>query len=494
MYLLSGGKILLKTFTSDFINDSVVLIREALEEFRANLTMYRSLNTEAFDLVAELKKDAAEIEKCVSRAETHMRSITDADTKEALKKKISKLKSNAIVISNDGLVEPLKNNITELNSRTACIAEDILMIDSFYTSEGDVLTDVDGMFDVRIFAENIMKALTDTNIRCDLSVSQFYNSSDEALLEYDSRGKDIKDLSIYSSDSYTIPDSIYSLLPSVRAGSEGISFNIFDSFNDFDDIGDKLSGFSVNVGTENAFENALGKLLVCDYISSYFSDYSKRSVSSVNNDFICEKEYIIGGEKDSSENIKIVSNILLGIMFALNFMHCYSDDTKHSFASEIGAAIAAVLTRGIGAELFAILIMCGWSMAESYIDVVSLRNGEKVPVIKNSDNWKTSIDGLLSGVSGDSTVNDNSSDDFGLDYSQYLSLIVLLMPEKTLLYRIADVIEVNMSDYIGERYMLAGVFTGISCKIKYIPKLVSPIFISFGKENLEIEIEKTAYY
>ena len=493
LYLISSGKILLKSFTSDFFEDSVVLIREALEAFHADLALFRTLNTDAFNIVAELKKDAAEINKCVNKAESHMNSIKDEDTKNELKSKISKLKANAIVMSNDGLVDPLKNNVKELNARTSYITENIRMIDEIYTSDGEKILDNEGEIDLKKFADNILKAIDDSNIKCDLSVSTFYNSANENMLEFDSRNKDIKDLSIYSSDEYKIPDSVYSMLPSVRAECSGISFNILDSFNDLDDIKEQLSGFSANMGTDNALEGAVKKFLVCDYVSSYLSDYSDSNVSTVNNDFICEKEYVIGGDQDSSKNIKTVSNILLGIRFAFNFMHCYSDDSKHSLASEIGAAIAAALTRGIGAELFAILIMCGWSMAESYIDVLSLRKGEKVPVIKNSDNWKTSIDGFLSGLPSESG-DEEPEDSFGFNYSQYLSLIILLMPEKTILYRIADVIEVNMTDYTGERYMLSGVFTAIGCKVKYVPKLISPLFITLGKENLEIEIEKTASY
>ncbi|MBP5632701.1 MAG: hypothetical protein J6Y21_08095, partial [Clostridia bacterium] len=85
-------------------------------------------------------------------------------------------------------------------------------------------------------------------------------------------------------------------------------------------------------------------------------------------------------------------------------------------------------------------------------------------------------------------------DAFSLDYGQYLLLLILLTPADTVLYRIADVIEINMTDYVGERYMLSAVFNKLSCKVKYEPKLLSPLFSSFGKERFEIEIEKTASY
>ena len=493
LFLLSGGKVLLKTIDLDLLDDSAVIIREALEEFHANISLFATLNTDAFDLIAELKNDAAEIERCASKAESHLSEITDEDSRTELRKKIARLRAEAIVLSNDGLVEPLRKNIEEINKRASGISENILMIDAVYTVSGERIEEVIEQIDMRKFIENIAQALDDTGIRSDLKVATFYYSSDEGLLEYDSRKKEIKDISIYTSDSYVVPDSVYSMLPSVKAGADGIGFNIFDSFDNLDDVSDSLSGLSRSVNTDNAFENALSKFLICDYVSSYFSDVCARAESSVENDFVCEKEYILGGHKESSENVKKASNLLLGIRFAFNFMHCFGDDTKHSFATEIGNAIAGALTGGVGGELFAILIICAWSMAESYVDVHALRNGEKVPVIKNSDNWKTSIDGLLSsGASGGS--DDDDSIDFSLDYSQYLMLLILLMPRETVLYRIADVIEINMTEYVGERYMLSGVFTSVSCSIVYVPKLISPLFIAFGKERLKIEIEETVSY
>ena len=492
MYLISAGKILLKRFTSDFIEDSVVLLREAMEEFKANIMIFADLNIDAFDLITELKKDAARIEQCASKAESRLRTISDEETRTNLRKQIAKLRANALVISNDGLVDPLRNNIIALDQRASYISENIRMLDAVYTLSGERIDGNEEEVNISVFLDNMAKALSDTDIRCDLSVSTFYYSSDESLLEYDSRKKDIKDLSIYSSDSYSVPDSIYKMLPSVKAQSSGISFNIFDSFGDLDDIKDSLSGLSGSMGTENALEGALGKLLVCDYVSSYFSDYTDASKSPVENEFVCEKEYIIGGKKDSSDNIMIVSNLLLGIRFAFNFLHCFNDEGKHSFASEIGNAIAGALTYGVGGELFAILIICAWSMAESYLDVRALRNGEKVPVIKNKENWKTSIDGLLSSSPGGNA--EETGDSFGLTYSQYLSLLVLLMPERTVLYRIADVIEINMTEYTGERYMLSGIFTSIRSRSKYVPVFISPFFKKYRKERFEIEITRSASY
>ena len=73
-------------------------------------------------------------------------------------------------------------------------------------------------------------------------------------------------------------------------------------------------------------------------------------------------------------------------------------------------------------------------------------------------------------------------------------LLMLLMPTETVLLRAADVIEVNMTDYTGKRYMLSGVFTGIRCKVAYEPAIISPLFKYFGRERLGYEIEEKVSY
>lgn len=494
LFLLSEGRLISKAVTLDSFSDGASLIREALEAFNSLLFVYRGLNTDAYNIISDLKYKAGQIEKCAERAESRLYDINDESTRNSLKKSIARLRAEATVLANDGLVDPLRNNVEELNKRSGYISENILMVDAVYSASGERLPDIDTDIDVSKFSENLINALDDAGIRTDLKADTFYTAPDEKLIEFDSRKKKLEDLNIYSSDSYVVPDSVYATLPSVRADVRSSGFDLFDSFEDADGFIQKLTGASEPYTLKEAGEDLLNKYLICDYAASYLSDISQKTASAVGNDFICEKEYVLGGHKESEENIKTVSNLLLGIRFIFNFVHCYNDEVKHGFASEIGNAIAAALTGGAGGELFAILLIGAWSLAESYIDVKELRSGNKVPVIKTENTWKSSIDGLISMIGPDNEEEQDDEKTFALDYGQYLLLLMLLTPADTVLYRIADVIEINMTDYVGERYMLSAVFNKLSCKVKYEPKLLSPLFGSFGKERLEIEIKETASY
>ena len=232
--------------------------------------------------------------------------------------------------------------------------------------------------------------------------------------------------------------------------------------------------------------------MICDYVSSFFSDVTEAGPTADGSGFIFEKEYIIGGNRDNKSNVKETSNRLLTLRFALNFAHVISDEEKHDFATAVGNAIAAAISAGIGGELYALLLMGAWSLAESYLDVKALQNGEKVPLIKTRETWKSSIEGLSSALTGsDEEIDEHEK---GLNYAQYLTILVLLMPEETVLLRIADVIEVNMTDRLGRRYMLSGVFTSLECEINYYPVTLSDLFGAAGKEALKIEIKECVSY
>ena len=489
---LKFGQMFIKQLSVSDILTSADILEESLGEIYNNIRLYESLNVDAFDTVAELKRYASEIDRCVNKAKKELSAVSDEENRQSLEKRIRTLETESIRLSNDGLTDKLRTNISEIGGRAAMIADCIEMVDVIITA-GESATEENTGFSPSDFIDNIRSAFDLSGINCDLSVSTYYVNSDPGLSELDPRGKIISDDSIYTSDSYVIDNTIYATLPSVRNNIPGSYLEIIKSFDNIDGIIDSLSGLFSSFNVVSALETAVDKVLICDYVSSYFSDVTSVSASGVNNSFQCEKEYVIGGNKNSDDNIKNVSNKLLGIRFVFNFMHCYSDEPKHSLASEIGNSIAALVSAGIGGEIYAFLIICAWSFAESYEDVRCLRGGVKVALLKSSSTWKTSIEGLISS-GAENTDTDSDKDRFALNYSQYLILLMLLMPSESLLYRIADVIEVNMTDYTGSRYMLSGVFTGVKCKITYLPVIISPFFKSMGREKLKYEISEKVTY
>lgn len=105
-----------------------------------------------------------------------------------------------------------------------------------------------------------------------------------------------------------------------------------------------------------------------------------------------EVEYIITGNPDTKASVVNIEARLLGIRTILNLVAIFTDTAKISQANTIAAAA------GPFAPLASILLLTGWALAESAIDVSYLMNGEEVPVLKRSADWQISIEGVLKKV------------------------------------------------------------------------------------------------
>lgn len=109
-----------------------------------------------------------------------------------------------------------------------------------------------------------------------------------------------------------------------------------------------------------------------------------------------EVEYILAGMKNPSDNRSTVKGQILLIRFAMNTMHIYMDPVKNRQALAAATAIAG--WTGFGVPIVHTLIMLSWAMSESILDVKSLLEGNKVPLMKTNATWMLSINGGIKSV------------------------------------------------------------------------------------------------
>jgi len=145
-------------------------------------------------------------------------------------------------------------------------------------------------------------------------------------------------------------------------------------------------------------------LLMNEYIIGMFSNVSKHNDlngKTINGfkveDHLLdyEAEYIIGGQLNEEQNLNIVMSYLYGIRIMLNGLHLTLDPTKRALIMNIATTIAGWWTGGVGAIIIAIIIGLAWALLESIADVFLLVTGERVPIIKTSSTWYTSLDGNI---------------------------------------------------------------------------------------------------
>lgn len=219
---------------------------------------------------------------------------------------------------------------------------------------------------------------------------------------------------------------------------------------------------------------SLDKLWFLQYLDHYFSCGSGAGKKGAENHALeYELEYCVAGKDSDQENLEKTVKELLLIREAGNFITIMQDGTKQALALEI--ATAAVGFTGLAPLIQAVQvgILLAWSYIESILDVRCLLAGGSVPLVKMVADWKSDVS-LGEKILTDKKNKTESSKD-GLNYRQYLQILLLLVPDNTLAYRAMDVVEHNIG-LDESRFHMDCQIHGVQADGLYT---ASPLFLSF---------------
>lgn len=184
-----------------------------------------------------------------------------------------------------------------------------------------------------------------------------------------------------------------------------------------------------------------GKILFGQYLLEHFNSAVNQVSETRNLEY--EMEYILGGKSSDGENLKAVIHQLLMVRLAMNYMYLLSDGQKQAEAETMALGIAAVILQPEAVELIKTLLLALWGFGESIIELRALLAGKRVALAKNAENWKLSLSSLFFiGSTGDGTVG--KDEEKGLDYQQYLSILLFLQNNNVQTMRSLDRIEQNI--------------------------------------------------
>lgn len=213
-------------------------------------------------------------------------------------------------------------------------------------------------------------------------------------------------------------------------------------------------------------EDWMTRILFMEYLMKYFSDCRD---TTTGNALDYEAEYLVGGKSSDRENLQSVVNQLVLLREALNFAYLQSNAEKQ----EMALAVATVIgTLTLSPEMIPVLkqgILAAWAYAESVSDVRLLLDGQNVSFVKTQEQWHTDLLHLESSIGG------VKSQDQGLDYKQYLRILMWKMNESVLTQRAMDLVEakeqIHMDDQISA-------FQGT---MTYCGKPLFSAFVTIGK-------------
>ena len=160
-------------------------------------------------------------------------------------------------------------------------------------------------------------------------------------------------------------------------------------------------------------------------------------------------EYLIAGQASDLENLEQIVKRLVIWREGANGVYLFSDQVKCMEAETLARTITAVILVPELAPLVKYSILFAWAYIESLSDVKILLKGGKIPLIKASEDWRTDLDSILD-FSGE--VSEEQTGENGLNYQDYLRIMLYLENSKDKNLRAMDIMEMDIRMTGGNRY------------------------------------------
>lgn len=185
------------------------------------------------------------------------------------------------------------------------------------------------------------------------------------------------------------------------------------------------------------------RFFINEYILNQFLN-NQKGLDTRATFFLNEAEYILSGGLNDEHNYKKVRNHLVLLRTMLNLPCIYTDPEKLRAVE----ALASMLTPGPEAVITQLLIATGWAAAEAENDMKRLENSEKVALFKSKSNWALNLslnldlEGFMNGKNHTDIVEPQNTG--GINYEDYLRILLYLQDREIQLLRCMDLIQLNM--------------------------------------------------
>lgn len=190
------------------------------------------------------------------------------------------------------------------------------------------------------------------------------------------------------------------------------------------------------------------RILFHEYIMHYCGNFREPLTKGV---LRYQVEYLIGGKNNDVDNLKSVVYKLSGLREASNLIFLLTDSVKSAQAGEAALLAASAVLLPEIAPILKTAIMLGWAYAESLYDVKCLLAGKRVPLFKTEESWHYDISCVLEGIleEGSDPVEEDVKN--GLDYAEYLRILLLLSSLETNTFRLMDIVEMDIRQTKGNQ-------------------------------------------
>ncbi len=213
------------------------------------------------------------------------------------------------------------------------------------------------------------------------------------------------------------------------------------------------------------------KVMLGEYVLEHFGNYlDPKEDTSLK----YEAEYVLAGKNNDKDNLEIVVRDLVLLRSGLNMMSFAADSSKMSEVQTLSHAIIGWTGLEFLVQIIASVVMSVWCLAEALCDVKTIMSGGKISLIKNPAEWSISAIGLKN---FSKSIIPAASSDSGLDYKEYLGVMLLTEGLADEAYRTMDMIQVNMCEKYNQLFRMSGCISSIKLQANYS---AAQMFSSFG--------------
>lgn len=207
-----------------------------------------------------------------------------------------------------------------------------------------------------------------------------------------------------------------------------------------------------NTNVFNDGDYLLSKIAVSKYAMAQLSNLKAEAVTADDEgadagegtDSLCkpELEYVLHGCKSDYQNVAAVAAELVGIRTGLNLSYLLSNKDAKTQAGSLAVAVTGAAAGTPLVYVVTFLILSIWAAGQAVLDVRELFDGGKVPLMHTKKTFTLTLKGLLTGFKEE--LAGKRSNESGMDYRDWLRVLLYSRSGSKTDYRIMDIIQENL--------------------------------------------------
>lgn len=198
---------------------------------------------------------------------------------------------------------------------------------------------------------------------------------------------------------------------------------------------------SVVPAVQKVASMSIDEMYLAAYMNDNFSSYIN-PMPEMEHQLDYELEYLAVGKKSDVDNLRTMADRILFIRFLVDFAYAFSNPELEEEALVLGEELSLFLGLPASGPIVAKVLIAALSLTEALLDVHQIFQGGKVPVIKDPLTWTTHFYSFIPQLVTKAKVKKGK---VNAGYNEYLQLFLLMGKDKVHLYRMMDIMQVNVA-------------------------------------------------